>query len=93
MTETSEIYQAIHERSQAKREQNREQSAHFLTAAGIVFTSHNLGAHLVVAGRGLTVDFWPGTGRWIARNGEKGFGVKSLAKRVRPLVAECVEEG
>lgn len=80
--ELSETYKALREHSQNKRANNREQSAEYLTKAEIPFTEKNGGAHLIVEGRNCFIDFWPGTGKWITRNGEKGFGVRNLVKYI-----------
>jgi len=65
-----------------KRAKNREQSTRLLGERKIVFQSFNGGAHLIIEHRDLTVDYWPGTGRWHVRGGTKGFGVKKLLKRL-----------
>lgn len=71
---------------QERRAQNRERSARLLAEAGIPFTSHNGGAHLIVEGSTCYIDFWPGTGKWIVRDSKtKGFGV-------RKLIALCNKE-
>lgn len=59
--------QAMRQHSRLKRADNRESSARLLASKGYDFTVHNLGAHLVVGHRGVVVDFWPGTGKWIVR--------------------------
>ena len=63
---------------QEKRASNREQSAQILMGKGIIFSSNNGGAHLIVEGKDCYIDFWPGTGKWHSRNGDKGFGVRNL---------------
>jgi len=71
--------------SQEKRAKNREASPAILKAEGISFEEKNDGAHLIVKHNGHTVDFWPGTGKWITRGGRfmiKGRGVKKLIKHV-----------
>jgi len=55
------------ERSTAKRAHNREASVGVLVGASIAFELNNGGAHLIVSHTGRVVDFWPGTGLWIAR--------------------------
>lgn len=80
MSELSETYKAMKEHSQEKRAGNREQSAQYLTNAGIPFIYNNHGAHLIVEGKDCYIDFWPGTGKWISRNKEAGFGVRNLVK-------------
>lgn len=54
-----------------------------LREAGISYTEHNNGTHLVVPTDGTLVDFWPTTGRWIVRGGTCGFGVKALIAFVK----------
>ena len=67
-----------------KRASNRLNLARSLVSAGVCYTSHNDGAHLVVEHNCLIVDFWPGTGRWKNRkSGEYGFSIKSIFKHIR----------
>lgn len=68
--------------SQQKRERNRNSSAHILAEHGIDFDTKNDGAHLIVKHNGLTVDFWPGTGKFIPRKPKPkhGRGVFNLIK-------------
>lgn len=68
------------EESKAKRAANRRSSADNLKAAGIAFEAKNDGAHLIVSHPSGVVDFWPGTGLWIARAGKQGRGVRKLIK-------------
>jgi len=68
---------------QEKRRQNRLSSPAFLTSLGILFREHKAGAHLVVTHGGRTVDFWPGTGKWIDRDTKwYGRGVRNLIKHL-----------
>lgn len=80
------LFRGRKEASQRKRASNREASAAMLTAAGVKFQSKNLGAHLIIAGD-VMVDFWPGTGLWIARQplaGRKeGRGVANLIAQIK----------
>lgn len=79
--EDSDAWRERREASQAKRASNRENGARRLRAAGIEFTEHNAGAHLVVAGR---YDYWPGTGLWQARGDRtQQRGVARLIARIR----------
>lgn len=67
--------------SQQRRSSNRESSADILRRAGVSFEVKNDGAHLIVMGGTLVVDFWPGTGLWKARRGNsKGRGVRGLLR-------------
>jgi hypothetical protein len=60
----------------------REEGARRLREAGIVFTTHNNGAHLIVEGRDGFIDYWPGTGKWVSRNGTRGFGLNNLLTHI-----------
>lgn len=82
-SEDGEMWKAFKVMKQEKRASNRENSAELLASAGIPFTSHNGGAHLIVEGRDCFIDFWPGTGRWISRDGTKGFGVRNLLEYLK----------
>ena len=68
MSDIGEAFEGQREASQIKRASNREASRRLLDDAGVAFTVHNDGAHLVVERRW---DFWPGTGKWIDRRGGK----------------------
>ena len=62
------------------RAQNRVNSTKLLTERGILFTTHNDGAHLIVdSGDGL-IDFYPGTGKFRTRKGVEGRGVFKVIK-------------
>ncbi|KKN56856.1 hypothetical protein LCGC14_0567810 [marine sediment metagenome] len=81
MSDLGETFDGLREHSQKKRAANRASSRGLLEHAGVAFTVHNDGAHLVVAGRW---DFWPGTGKWIDRQGGKyRRGVFPLIKAIR----------
>lgn len=60
----------------------QRQRMEYLDKLDVLYTIHNNGAHLIVEGWIELVDFWPGTGRWIARNGKRGWGVKSLVELI-----------
>lgn len=78
MSEMDEFWRDVNRARQDKRADNRVQSSDYLEHRAIPFVSKNGGAHLIVEGRDCFIDFWPGTGKWVARNGVKGFGVRSL---------------
>ncbi len=80
MSEEVEVFQCLKQESQQRRAGNRENSAKILSDNGISFESKNLGAHLIVHGHSVTVDFWPGTGKFIVRKGKTGRGVFNLLK-------------
>lgn len=78
MGDMGEVFNAMKEESKERRARHREQSSALLDKAGIPFESKNGGAHLIVEGSECYIDFWPGTGKWISRNGKHGFGVRNL---------------
>jgi hypothetical protein len=76
-------YEYQREENKKKRENNRMQSTAILLNRKIDFTIHNNGAHLVVTHKNHTVDFWPGTGKFIFRdNNYTGRGVFNLIKKL-----------
>jgi hypothetical protein len=78
-------WRALKKHGQRRREQNRATSTARLQAAGIAFVARNGGAHLIVEGR---VDYWPGTGRWIARGTpDNGRGVRGLIDHLKGSAA------
>ena len=79
MSELGDLFSARKAEQRQKRASNRESSAEILRSAGIDFERKNEGAHLII-NAAVIIDFWPGTGKWIARNGARGRGVKSLIK-------------
>ena len=83
MSDEAEAWKAFKLYKQEKRADNRKSSAELLASSGIVFTTHNNGAHLIVAGQTAHIDFWPGPGRWNCRTGKKGFGVLRLIQYIK----------
>ena len=71
---------------QEKRADNRKSSAEMLRDAGIQFDDKNNGVHLIVRALGHVIDFWPGTGLWIARKfpNTRKYGVRSLIAACTP---------
>ena len=80
MGDMGEIFNAAKQDSQQRRASNRKNSAKLLSDAGVKFESKNLGAHLIIKRSDVTVDFWPGTGKWHVRGGRQGRGVFQLAR-------------
>jgi hypothetical protein len=67
----------LREQSIRKRQHNRESSPQVLDRYGVEYETRNDGIHLIVRGgegNGTIVDFWPGTGKWIARDATKSSG-------------------
>ncbi|WP_415903199.1 hypothetical protein ACMXYR_05440 [Neptuniibacter sp. QD29_5] len=62
-----------------KRAMNRQSSRKMLESRNIEYFTNNDGIHLVVTGYSGLIDFWPGKGKWQARDGSmRGFGVANL---------------
>jgi len=80
MGDMGELFNGLKGESQKRRADNRESSAKILEENGIKFESKNMGAHLIVSGDSITIDFWPGTGKFIVRGGKTGRGVFNLLK-------------
>lgn len=78
-----ELFADWNRAKQAKRAANRVSSADYLRQRGVSFEERNNGAHLIVCCAAGEIDFWPGTGLWIARwSGERGRGVGKLSTKV-----------
>lgn len=75
--------------SKERRAKNRAHSASVLDAHGIVYETHNGGAHLIIALPDRTIDFWPGTGMFTDRKANRnGRGVQNLVKKIAALAAK-----
>jgi len=83
MGDMKEVFNDMKQASKDKRESNRNSGAAYLERFLIPFEIKNNGAHLIVEGSKGFIDYWPGTGKWIARTGIKGFGVKALIKAIQ----------
>ena len=83
MGDMGEMYSDWKKHGQARRANNRASSPNMLDDAGVKYESKNGGFHLIVIAPECKIDFWPGTGRWNARNGVYGFGVKKLIKYIK----------
>lgn len=81
---STEYWRDIKRWRQEKRAINREESRKLLERGGIPHTVHNDGAHLIVSLNNYTVDFWPGTGKWIIRGvGRSGRGVLNMLDAIK----------
>lgn len=95
INELSEMWRGHRAESQSRRARNRLSSAQILRDHHVSFTEHNRGAHLVVThtvnSKQATVDFWPGTGKWMIRNSTiGGRGVYVMLKMLGVEVKEKV---
>lgn len=92
MSDMGDMFRDLRAHRQAKRANNRALGVKFLRERGYQFKTRNGGAHLIVAADGgWTVDFWPGTGKWIARADGgttiHGRGIAHLMRDFPPAVA------
>jgi len=69
MGDMADVFNDMRAASKEKRASNREQGPLRLKEAGIAFSVHNDGAHIVISRNRpfVDVDYWPGTGAWRAR--------------------------
>ena len=83
MGDMGEIYKDMKQISRKRRENNRERSQEILKQNNIKFTEKNSGAHLIVQDNNENLDFWPGTGKFIARRTKHvGRGVFNLIRYI-----------
>jgi hypothetical protein len=82
MSEAAEIFPDLKAESKERRAANRCRSTGMLTGLGLQFEVKNDGAHLIVRHEGQTIDFWPGTGKFIPREpgAKHGRGVFNMLK-------------
>lgn len=81
MSDTMDDYKALNDMRDEERRLRREAAPAKLDEAGLGFSEHNGGAHLIVYGKRDTADFWPGTSRWFLRIAKvKGFGIDKLIR-------------
>lgn len=80
MGDMGEVFHAMTADSKLRRSNNRDNALPILDERKIPYESKNGGAHLIVQGKNGKIDFWPGTGKFIARSGGKGRGVFKLIK-------------
>lgn len=78
MGEMIEVFKDLTRDRQSRAAQMRRLIPEELKRRGIVFTTHNEGAHLIVETNHGLVDYWPGTGKWKARDGVRGHGLDGL---------------
>lgn len=67
----------------SKSVRSRISSQQLLESRGIEYWTNNDGVHLIVTGNYGYIDFWPGKGKWKARdNSMDGFGVFGLLEMI-----------
>jgi predicted Ser/Thr protein kinase len=86
VSEIGDMFSSYADASKKKRASNRADSARMLEGAGIKFSEHNGGAHLVVCSKSCVFDFWPGTGKWVKRP------TKNYQRGVAKLIKEVLKE-
>ena len=93
MSDTIDDYKALAEMRKQERAARRASAELRLKNAGLTYTVHNDGAHIVIPVAGAIFDYWPGTERWRMRDhrGQFGFDKMLAAIRQRPCVAEDLD--
>ena len=81
-SEMGDLWREYKVERQQKRASNRDHSKKILDNNAIPHEVKNGGAHLIVTMDDLVIDFWPGTGLWIVRDGknQRHGGVRKLLK-------------
>lgn len=94
MGDMGDMYRDMDTISKSKRAANRTNALTILRSKNIDFVIKNNGAHLIVQGTTQIIDFWPGTGKWIVRNGPTGRGIFNMLKNYcnKQLSKECTNE-
>jgi len=81
MSEIGETFKIIKEERRKKKESNINYSTKLILSKGYDVAIKNGGVHLIVKHNGITVDFWPSTGKWCDRKtGVYSRGVNRLIK-------------
>lgn len=88
--EVSEMWKAYKKIQQDARTQRRTSAPEYLHSAGVPFTEHNDGAHLILDTHLGFVDFWPGTTKWKTRTfpAQSGYGLVRLLALLKPAFTE-----
>ena len=84
MSELGDDFKEWNKIKKAKKQENQKSSTQILISEGIEFESRNYGNHLIVQGFDCVIDFWPSTGKFMARGGRAGRGVRNLLKACKP---------
>ena len=85
MSDIGDDFKALREIKQAKKESNRKSSTPMLSDAGYQFETRNGGIHLIIKHQGVTIDYWPSTGKWIPRGGTASRGIRPLLNYLRAM--------
>lgn len=74
----------VHAAQKVQRVARHEAGVQALRAAGVIFTEHNYGTHLIVEGPSGFIDYWPSTSKWCDRADKKmRFGLQQLLKHLK----------
>lgn len=86
MGDMAEVFAGWREMKQKKKRSNLAQSTAQLVSAGIPFTSHNGGVHLVLMKGEQPIDYWPSTGLWWIRGtSNKRRGIQKLIQYMKKI--------
>lgn len=80
MGDMGDGFRAMREDERLRRADARRDAPATLRALGYVVSEHSGGAHIVIQHGGVTIDYWPGPGRWHRRDARsvRGFTRDSL---------------
>lgn len=94
MSDYADFSRSLRESSKHRRARNRDNGAAILREYEIVFETLNEGRHLVVRYAGHVIDYWPGTGRWIARDTRDPIGEgRGVFRMLRALGIRKTKKG
>lgn len=88
----SDDYACGRQARKEKRAFNRKRGPEILAEHGIPYQVKNDGVHLIVKYSTKTVDYWPGTGKFIFRDGGEGKGVFALLKALGVTVKKTEDK-
>lgn len=81
----TDVWRVMKKTSQLRRAENRENGQGILTEYDVAFeVAGDMASHLIVRHNGKTVDYWPGTGKWIDR-AQRGRHERGVFRLLRHL--------
>ncbi len=80
MSDIGDAWRDLRQERKLKKLENSKNAYSLLDEKKIPYEVKNHGIHLVVDGN---IDYWPSTGKFIVRGGNKGRGIFNLIKEVQ----------
>lgn len=72
--------------SEQRKDRNQANGIKTIASMGYEYELKNFNNHVVVKHKGVTVDYWPSTGKWIVRKKDKsGRGIKPLTNYLESI--------